>query len=318
MRKKYIRSKEPFDVVCGCNECGIVIHNPDKWGRIRYFVNRHFNRTRREEVAAGLQAYRKDPINAASISKKLSDAWVNRPRSEINIGILPMTCKWCAHSWSHNCMRRRNCATCPNCHRSTGKIGIKPLPLDPNNPFLFCGDGCGKPIPPSNDGKQIRYLQGHGPKGDILCKCKCGTIIHNPDSSGRFREFVRGHSAPFIELPTKPERKIIQIVTDHSLPFKYTGDGSCGCVAGFGYKPDFTSTLPNTKLIIEVQGTYWHDEESERETKRHEDLISAGYSILYLWDDELLPEVHKQIQSKRKLLSDEEIKTRIIDFIKNL
>ena len=43
------------------------------------------------------------------------------------------------------------------------------------------------------------------------------------------------------------------------------------------------------KIIIEVQGDYWHSDEQrvERDKRKKEDLESKGYRVLHIWESEL-------------------------------
>ena len=300
-------------ILCGCG-CGTIIDSI-KNGKPRRFVNHHESKMRSEKIKQEFKEYRADPVNAANIADKLSKAWLHRPRSEINIGVLKMKCNLgCGYEWLHLSKTRRNVATCPNCRKSVSKIGVKLFEVDTSNPFLFCADGCGLPLLPAKNGRKNKYVQGHGPHGIVECGCGCGGKIKNPDSSGRFRYYILGHNPMCSHSPTKPELKISQIILKYSLPFDFVGDGSTKEKFLRKYMPDFVSTNRSLKQIIEVQGVYWHDEEDEREIRRHTNLTAAGYSILYIWEDEIFANINKATKSKRKLLTDDEICMKIKNF----
>jgi len=104
-----------------------------------------------------------------------------------------------------------------------------------------------------------------------------------------------------VVLPTKPERKLIQIIEDFNLLYRYVGDSSF-CIGPMN--PDFIS-LNGTKKVIEVFGDYWHREGCKwkaSEFGRKARMSQFGYDCLVIWESEL----HSQ--------SDEEIANRIKDF----
>jgi G:T-mismatch repair DNA endonuclease (very short patch repair protein) len=91
--------------------------------------------------------------------------------------------------------------------------------------------------------------------------------------------------------PNKPEKKVMSIVEQEFLDFKYTGDGSFWIQ---GKNPDFI-TVKGRKQIIEVLGCYWHGclehFPDEKKYKEFEDRVrlfkSYGYSTLGIWEHEL-------------------------------
>ncbi len=92
---------------------------------------------------------------------------------------------------------------------------------------------------------------------------------------------------------TGPEVKLIKIIEQYSLPFKYTGDGSF--MIG-GMNPDFVN-CNGKKEVIEVFGDYWHNANREKRWKRTElgrimAFHSFGFNCKILWEHEIneLPE----------------------------
>ena len=90
--------------------------------------------------------------------------------------------------------------------------------------------------------------------------------------------------------PTRPEKKIIDLIGQYKLPLKYTGDG--GAVVG-SFVPDFLNE--DEKKIVEVFGRVFHDPErsfhtvswNRTEIGRTAEYKKLGYDCLILWDDEL-------------------------------
>lgn len=96
--------------------------------------------------------------------------------------------------------------------------------------------------------------------------------------------------------PTGPEKQLIKIIEEHSLPFKYTGDGSFILE---GLNPDFIETN-GKKIAIDVFGDYWHtlkaDRESYTEDGRKAIFTKYGWELIVIWESEL-----KQL-SEREIL----------------
>lgn len=66
----------------------------------------------------------------------------------------------------------------------------------------------------------------------------------------------------------------------------------CGLVLGVDFIPQYKIGryivdfyIPNIKTIIEVNGRYWHNLESDREMLRTEYLKNLGYELYHLWAD---------------------------------
>lgn len=81
--------------------------------------------------------------------------------------------------------------------------------------------------------------------------------------------------------PNKPEQKLITVMVQHSLPYKYVGDGEF--ILG-GKCPDFLN-VNGKKQVIELFGTYWHNVFDIAKRKEH--FRQYGFSCLCIWEDEL-------------------------------
>lgn len=103
------------------------------------------------------------------------------------------------------------------------------------------------------------------------------------------------------QRPTKPEQRLLDIVCTNNLPFKYTGDGS---FIIHGVNPDFVNSN-GAKLVIEVFGDYWHNNQRNQLTWKRTELgrimlfNSYGFKCIVFWESEL------------ELLSDKAIIERI-------
>ena len=85
--------------------------------------------------------------------------------------------------------------------------------------------------------------------------------------------------------PNKPETVIINLLKINNLPFVYTGDGS-KIIDRFN--PDFIHKTK--KLIIEVNGDYWHNLPNviEKDKRKYLTYTKYGYKTLVIWGHELL------------------------------
>jgi len=110
--------------------------------------------------------------------------------------------------------------------------------------------------------------------------------------------------------PTEPEARVIKIITEYNLPYKYTGDGTL-IVAGLN--PDFAN-CNGAKKLLEIFGFAFHDPHrtfisrlslTRQEPYRKAIYASLGFDCLVLWDDEM------------EKLSDEEIAEIIKKFTKS-
>ena len=81
--------------------------------------------------------------------------------------------------------------------------------------------------------------------------------------------------------PNKPEHKLIVLIEENNLPYKYVGDGQF--ILG-GKCPDFLN-VNGKKQVIELFGTYWHDILDI--ARRTEHFRQYGFDTLVIWEDEL-------------------------------
>jgi len=94
------------------------------------------------------------------------------------------------------------------------------------------------------------------------------------------------------EKPNKMESKLLQIIENASLPYRYVGDGRPD-VNIEGLSPDFINSN-GEKKIIEFFGKPWHSINSpfsvgpkSIENVRKEIFARNGYQTLVIWDEEL-------------------------------
>uniref|UniRef100_A0A6M3KAS0 Uncharacterized protein n=1 Tax=viral metagenome TaxID=1070528 RepID=A0A6M3KAS0_9ZZZZ len=86
----------------------------------------------------------------------------------------------------------------------------------------------------------------------------------------------------FRQSPNKIEQTLIDLFTQHNLPFKYVGDGE----VWFGNRnPDFLNT-DGKKQVIEILGTYWHPLFDGADRIEH--YKGYGFTCLAIWEDELV------------------------------
>jgi len=107
-------------------------------------------------------------------------------------------------------------------------------------------------------------------------------------------EYIRKRQKALHKKPTRPEKKLIKIMVQNSLPFRYVGDGEE--IIGH-FNPDFIHARGERK-VIEVFGRLFHDPDvsplniawNRQYWGRKAVYGQLGYDCLILWDDELEPE----------------------------
>jgi hypothetical protein len=121
------------------------------------------------------------------------------------------------------------------------------------------------------------------------------TLRNGASSFYRFKdhpEWRRRNLESCMKKPSGPERKLIDIIKRHHLPFQYTGNGKI--IIGT-LNPDFVHN-DGEKKVIEVFGRVFHDPEVSFKNEvpwkrqpfgRMAYYAQYGYNCLILWDDEL-------------------------------
>ena len=98
--------------------------------------------------------------------------------------------------------------------------------------------------------------------------------------------------------PNKLETRIINIIKEHNLPFRFVGDGS---IIIHGFSPDFIS-IDGSMKIIEVFGDYWHDDKNpdltytRTEEGRKKVFADLGYDMLVLWESKINKSTDAQLR----------------------
>jgi len=89
---------------------------------------------------------------------------------------------------------------------------------------------------------------------------------------------------------TRPEKMVYYALTKFGIPFYYLNDISFSLpeIDFFKeYQADFI--IPSTKVIIEVQGAYWHSKPAAIESDSYKLAVyeSFGYTAIAWWDYEI-------------------------------
>lgn len=84
-----------------------------------------------------------------------------------------------------------------------------------------------------------------------ICQCQCGTIVEVPVS-----HLKSGHTQSCGCIRSRGERKIKQLLNEHSIPFKceWTGFINNKCIADSGNYYRFDFYLPDYNCCIEYDG----------------------------------------------------------------
>lgn len=101
----------------------------------------------------------------------------------------------------------------------------------------------------------------------------------------------RMHLACGTMRPNYPEQRLLDLLEEFHLPYKYVGDGKFY----IGSKnPDFVRT--SGRKVIEFFGRYWHEEEDE--SRRKKIFQELGWDTCVIWEEEL----GDMVSLKKKLL----------------
>ncbi|MCJ7632144.1 hypothetical protein MUP77_07085 [Candidatus Bathyarchaeota archaeon] len=138
------------------------------------------------------------------------------------------------------------------------------------------------------------YVYPYEVNDRLYCSPKCYTKVEGIYSRSLWKrpEYVKKVMGKLHSRPSRPEKKVIDIVKNENFPLKYVGDGSL--VIG-GLNPDFIHT-EGKKKVVEVFGRVFHDPQvaifgSVNWKRQYFGRMSCysqlGYDCLILWDDEL-------------------------------
>jgi very-short-patch-repair endonuclease len=140
----------------------------------------------------------------------------------------------------------------------------------------------------------MKYRNDH-PRRDKVCPV-CSISFTVPFSeqrrkycSDRCKGVAQMLSLAGTKGPNKIEGKILDLILNNSLNFKYNGNGELGVVLG-GMIPDFVN-VNGKKQVIEVFGDYYHGT-LERKWRQSElgrimAYNSLGYKCLILWEHDI-------------------------------
>jgi len=124
------------------------------------------------------------------------------------------------------------------------------------------------------------------------------------------KKYVRGYKEwqdPFPEVHgTKPEKMVYAALTQAGIPFYFLNDISFSdpYIDFFKeYQADFI--IPSVKVIIEVQGAYWHSKPDVMESDSYKLAVyeSFGYTALTWWDYDIMANLADLLAASGILLS---------------
>lgn len=139
-------------------------------------------------------------------------------------------------------------------------------------------------------------------------KKKTTTAKRRAESSRK--QYVTGYKEwqdPFPEVHgTRPEKIVYAALTQAGIPFYFLNDISFSdpYIDFFKeYQADFI--IPSVKIIIEVQGAYWHSKPEVMESDSYKLAVyeSFGYTALTWWDYDIERDISALMASSSLLLS---------------
>ena len=113
----------------------------------------------------------------------------------------------------------------------------------------------------------------------------------------------------FLKKPNKLEQRVLAVIDNLGLPFKYNGDYSQGIALNCKI-PDFINTN-GKKQVIEVFGDYWHRHPDGpkfnylNENKQIASYKAVGFECLVLWEHDIRKMTDEEIGNRIKSFSQE-------------
>lgn len=124
------------------------------------------------------------------------------------------------------------------------------------------------------------------------------------------RQALRGSQAwtdPFPEVHgTVPEKMVYAELSRRGIPFLFLNDVTINIPEIEllkDYQADFV--IPHLKLIIEVQGAFWHTKEKTIEGDAYKFALyeTVGYRVLAWWDFDIISRLHDLFLAEPALVS---------------
>ena len=112
---------------------------------------------------------------------------------------------------------------------------------------------------------------------------------------------------PFPEIHgTLPEKMVYAELTRLGIPFLFLNDVHFD-IPEIGFSKDYQAdfVIPPLKLIIEVNGAFWHSKEKTIEADAFKYAIyeSGGYRVLAWWDFDIISRLHDLVVAEPALFS---------------
>lgn len=134
------------------------------------------------------------------------------------------------------------------------------------------------------------------------------TVKRRVESADRYyKKGIYDWQDPFPEVHgTKPEKMVYAALTQAGIPFYFLNDISFSSpeIDFFKeYQADFI--IPSVKVIIEVQGSFWHSKPAAIESDSYKLAVykSFGYTPLVWWDYQIMTNLAELLSASGLLLS---------------
>lgn len=271
-----------------CAQCGVLFHIPLSAVRVINFCSRVCYENSRKVLIRCSQC-------GSIIKLRKRDLHMRRVRSKSGILFCSDICqkKWLKTIHKKGRPRKeRRCLLCGTLFHSS-------------HPKLYCSEDC------SRKSLSLKRRGLDNPnwveKVEVTCE-KCGKTFESYKSSKRkfcskdcwFASWkitpenrIKMLKALHIR-PTKPERRLAEIIRLNDLPFKYVGNGSF--LIG-KLNPDFVSTN-HVRKVIEFFGDFWHRNDSHlngnyrTEEVRREYFKAKAYAMMVIRNEDFQDEVN--------------------------
>lgn len=183
------------------------------------------------------------------------------------------------HVWSTSYQYIKSGKLCQVCRQRELADSLRAKPSDYHALAKSKGvEWIGNAVKTANDKTLWRCCKGH----EWLSTY---SYIKSGNGCPQCKDFVNGNR-------TSPQQKAVCETVNGILNVKF---GSRKCI-------DIVITVNDIPIAIEYDGWYWHGNREHEDSKRDTELLAAGYKILHIRSNELIP-TKRQITSALKQLT---------------
>lgn len=284
--KKFLEEHKDKKIICKCG-CGNQIkivpyhyyggfakyikgHNKAQLGR------KHSKKSKRKMSKSQKLAWKKNPNRGRTGTKGMFSAWNKGLKGVITFPQRRKTYEEFYGEKRAKQIKRKI---------SKAHLGQKPTRAFKKGMIPWNKGKKGVMPPPWNKGRKNVYT-----KKSLKLFSRAKKRFFKTEKGKKYlQNWLKNRRKIFAQRPTSPEKKMMRLLKEHNLPYKYVGDFS----VLLGKKnPDFIN-INGQKKVLEIFGEYWHGarnknlkyHQTEEGTKKA--YSKFGFKTLVIWENEL-------------------------------